>query len=105
MIKGSAVVKTKKARKWAQIYRDWYESRHDTMIVHCPDAHSLNYAWRSAIRFRETNGLSGRFSISRYDGDLYLMRIGNQTYAMEVYQDKDCWVYYYNSEKEIEIDD
>ena len=105
MIKGSAVVKTKKARKWAQIYREWYESSHDTMIVHCPDAYLLKYAWRSAIRFREINGLNGAFSISRYNGDLYLMRIGKQNYAMEVYPKDDSWVFYYNSEKEIEKDD
>ena len=103
-MKGSAVLK-KKTKKWAQVYREWYESRHDTMIVHCSDIYVLNHARRAAMRFRDNNGLTGMFSISRYNGDLYLMRIGHQNYAMEVTPDEDGWIFYYDTKKEISKND
>ncbi len=104
-MKGSVVVKQEKTRKWAQIYRAWYESKHDTLIVHCPDVYVLNHARHAALRFRDNNELKGEFSISRYNGDLYLMRIGHQRYAMEVQSDEDGWIFYYDTEKEIEKDE
>lgn len=103
MIKGAVVVKTAKTRKYADIYRAWYNSDHDTLVIHCPDAKVLQHARNAALRFRERNELTGRVSISRYEGDLYLMRIGDQKYAMEAFPQEDGWIFYYDTEKEKEI--
>lgn len=95
MIKGAIEIKPNKSRKYADIYRAWYMSGHDTLIVHCPDARILKHARSAALRFREKSELQGRISISRYEGDLYLMRIGKQSHAMEVYPHADGWIFYY----------
>jgi len=96
MIKGAIEIKPKKSRKYADIYQAWYSSGHDTLIVHCPDEYVLKHAKNAAIHFRERNELKGKISVSRYEGDLYLMRIGNQSHAMEAFPHNDGWIFYYN---------
>ena len=96
MMRGVIELKPKKTRKYADAYMTWYKSGRDTLIVHCPDADILKHARNAAIRFRERNELKGRISISRYEGDLYLMRIGDQSRAMDLYPRNDGWIFYYN---------
>jgi len=103
MIKGSAVLKTKRNRRYVDIYDAWNNSDHDVMIVHCPNETFLKRAWMAAQKYREKNDLYGRISISRHSGDLYLMKLCNQTYAMEAYPQSDGWIFYYNTDNEKEI--
>lgn len=105
MIKGSAIVRMNKTKKYADIYRSWYNSNHDTLIVRCVTPDILKCAQNAARRFRERNELNGRISVSKHDGDLYLMKLGNQKYAMEVFPNEEGWVFYYDDTKEIMKDE
>ncbi len=102
-MKGEAHVHTKKTKRYAEMYRAWYTSGHDTLIVRCITPDILKRARHAALRFREKNALQGRIMISKYEGDLYLMKIGNQKYAMEAWPNEDGWIFFYDTEKEKEI--
>ena len=104
-MKGEVHVHTQKTRRYAEMYRAWYKSDHDTLIVRCVTSDILKHAGHAARRFRENNELQGYMSISKYDGDLYLMKIGNQKYAMEAFPNEDGWIFYYDTDKEIMKDD
>lgn len=97
MIKGSIMIKSYKTKKWSQMFDAWWRSRHDTLIVHCENKYVYRLALDACGRWRRNNGLSGKMTSARCGDDLYVMKLGNHTHAMEVnYNDEDGVIYYYS---------
>lgn len=98
-MKGAALFKRKKARYWSQILRDWWNSPHPVLIIHCLDHDQAKRAKIGAYRFKETlePEVEKAFTCAIYGNDLFITRIVDPQYAMEVVQTEKGVLYYYDT--------
>ena len=98
MIKGSILLKTPSFGRWINIFESWLKSGHIAMVVHCTDRRQLNSIRTSAANYRKKKQ---RIFWTKSDGnDLYFIREDSiKKSAVEVQQDANGVIYFYDTEK------
>lgn len=96
MIKGAAMLKSVRRRRWVDIFRAWFESGHAVIVIHCKDDQQVRNVQKSATQFKYRYHVT--FWTHTHGTDLYLLNPDAiKKSAMEVRQNDEGVIYFYDS--------
>ena len=101
MIKGAAMLKSTKCRRWVDIFRAWIDSGHAVIVIHCKDNQQVRNVQKSATQYRYRYHVT--FWTHTHGTDLYVLNPeAIKKSAVEVRQNEKGVIYFYDSSSNLD---